>query len=58
MSFPFVAGLPVSQQRPPGSPPAGPQRAGGRAGAGGGDVFTETKPDGKRRQKTTKGEIS
>lgn len=53
----FVAGLPVSQQRPPGSPAAGPQRAGGRAGAGGGDVFTETEPDGKRRQQNTKGEI-
>lgn len=53
----FVAGLPVSQQRPPGSLAAGPQRAGGRAGTGGGHVFTETEPDGKRRQKNTKGEI-
>lgn len=53
----FVAGLPVSQQRPPGSPAAGPQRAGGRAGTGGGDVFTETEPDGKRRQNNTKGQI-
>lgn len=50
-------GLPVGQQRPPGSPPAGPQRPGGRAGTGDGDMFTETEPDGRQRQKHPQGEI-
>lgn len=48
-----VAGLPVSQQRPAGSPPAGPQRPGGRAGAGGGDGFAEAESDGKHSSMNT-----
>lgn len=51
MASGFGTGLPVGQQRPPGSPPAGPQRPGGRTGTGDSDVFIETKPDGRRRQK-------
>lgn len=42
-----VLGLPVGQQRPPGSPPARPQRSGGRAGARGGDGPAEKEPDGQ-----------
>lgn len=53
----FGTGLPVGQQRPPGSPPAGPQRPGGRAGTGDGDVFTETEPDGRHGQKHPQGEL-
>lgn len=40
-----MSGLPVSQQWPPGGPPAGPEGSGGWAGAGGGDGFAEAKPD-------------
>lgn len=42
-----VLGLPIGQQRPSGSPPARPQRSGGRAGARGGDGPAEKEPDGQ-----------
>lgn len=50
--FVRVTGLPVSQQRPSGSPPTGPKRSGGWAGAGGGDELAETEPDGQHRTHT------
>ena len=50
--MPFSAGLPVSQQRSPGSPPAGPEGSGSGAGAGGGDELAETESDGQHRTHT------
>lgn len=54
--FLCLSGLPVSQQRPPGSPPARPQRPGGRAGAGGGDGPAERKSDEQHCCTHTEGE--
>lgn len=48
-----MLGLPVGQQWPPGSPPAGSERSGGWAGAWGGDGPAETEPVGQHCTHTT-----